>query len=264
MPRCVFASHDSSRSPHDTRFARPPEVRFFAIHAASSSSNRAFRRSSPRDARARAAPARRARRSTRRVARPDRATARDARATATTTRVGRGSARDADDDAQTREDDASDGGRASDGVSDCGKRASALTAAIKARAAKAKARATTTTNGDGDGGRRVGVGTRAGRVEERSGPGIYGSSSHGGHGREMMYDRRRGADVRATTRKRGGSERADDGGGADDSRGGRSRCTRGIRARATCEAQDGELYEMLGVWERRGRARTRRRRRGRW
>ena len=49
-----------------------------------------------------------------------------------------------------------------------GKRASALTAAIKAREAKARAR----TRRGRRGGRRVGVGTREGRVEERSGPGI--------------------------------------------------------------------------------------------
>ena len=98
-----------------------------------------------------------------------------------------------------------------------------------------------------EGGRRVGVGTRERRVEERAVRELRKLESR----RPRTGDdvrRRRGADVRATTRKHGGFERADDGGGADDSgagdrgaRGGKERELRARRGR-------GALRDD-GVWE---------------
>ena len=133
-----------------------------------------------------------------------------------------------------------------------GKRASALTAAIKARAAKAKAKATTTTNGDGDGDEASASG-RA-RDASRSGrTGNYGSSSHGGHGREMMYD----PDAAQTFGRQHGSAEGLSALTTEEARTipvAAFTVHAGDKSESYVRGKDGEFYEMLGCGTPRSRA----------
>jgi hypothetical protein len=168
--------------------------------------------------------------------------------TTTTTRVGRGSVfgrrrrRDA-----TREDARDATADAHTMVFGFGKRASALTAAIKTREAKAKAR----TRGDG----AEGDASASGRARDESRSersGNYGSSSHGGHGREMMYD----ADEARTFGRQHGSTEVLSALTTEEARTIPARAIAvhaGEKSESYVRGEDGELYEMMAC----GRTRTR-------
>lgn len=121
-----------------------------------------------------------------------------------------------------------------------GKRASALTAAIETREAKARAR----TRGDGAEGDASASGS--GRS------GNYGSSSHGGHGREMMYD----ADAAQTFGRQHGSTEVLSALTTEEARRIPARAITvhaGEKSESYVRGADGELYEMMAC----GRTRTR-------
>ena len=201
---------------------------------------------SPRDARS--SERERETRATEPARAPDARDREDARATTTTTRVGRGSVGDADDDARGRaRTTRSDGGRASDGVW-------IRKARERADGGDQDARG----EGEGEdeggrrGGRRVGVGTREGRVEERR-SGNYGSSSHGGHGREMMYD----ADAAQTFGRQHGSTEVLSALTTEEARTIPARAITvhaGEKSESYVRGADGELYEMMACGKTRTRA----------
>ncbi len=128
-----------------------------------------------------------------------------------------------------------------------GKRASALTAAIKTREAKARAR----TRGDG----AEGDASASGRARDESRSersGNYGSSSHGGHGREMMYD----ADAAQTFGRQHGSTEVLSALTTEEARTIPARAITvhaGEKSESYVRGADGELYEMMAC----GRTRTR-------
>jgi hypothetical protein len=129
-----------------------------------------------------------------------------------------------------------------------GKRASALTAAIETREAKARAR----TSEDGARGGDASASGRA-RDESRSErSGNYGSSSHGGHGREMMYD----ADEARTFGRQHGSTEVLSALTTEEARTIPARAIAvhaGEKSESYVRGEDGELYEMMAC----GRTRTR-------
>ena len=129
-----------------------------------------------------------------------------------------------------------------------GKRASALTAAIETREAKARAR----TRGDG----AEGDASASGRARDESRSersGNYGSSSHGGHGREMMYD----ADAAQTFGRQHGSTEVLSALTTEEARTIPARAITvhaGEKSESYVRGADGELYyEMMAC----GRTRTR-------
>ena len=128
-----------------------------------------------------------------------------------------------------------------------GKRASALTAAIETREAKARAR----TRGDG----AEGDASASGRARDESRSersGNYGSSSHGGHGREMMYD----ADAAQTFGRQHGSTEVLSALTTEEARTIPARAITvhaGEKSESYVRGEDGELYEMMAC----GRTRTR-------
>ena len=127
-----------------------------------------------------------------------------------------------------------------------GKRASALTAAIEAREAKARAR----TSRDG----AEGDASASGRARDESRSersGNYGSSSHGGHGREMMYD----ADAARTFGRQHGSTEVLSAMTTEEARTIPARAITvhaGEKSESYVRGADGELYEMMAC----GRTRT--------
>ena len=172
----------------------------------------------------------------------------DARATTTTTRVGRGSVGDADDDDATREDERDATADAHTMVFGFGKRASALTAAIETREAKASAR----TSEDGARGGDASASGRASDASRSERSGNYGSSSHGGHGREMMYD----ADEARTFGRQHGSTEVLSALTTEEARTIPARAIAvhaGEKSESYVRGEDGELYEMMAC----GRTRTR-------
>ena len=128
-----------------------------------------------------------------------------------------------------------------------GKRASALTAAIK------------DARGEGEGEDEEGTARRATRRrrdarETRRGAasGNYGSSSHGGHGREMMYD----ADAAQTFGRQHGSTEVLSALTTEEARTIPARAITvhaGEKSESYVRGADGELYEMMAC----GRTRTR-------
>ena len=162
------------------------------------------------------------------------------------TRVARGRRRRRRRDA-TRED-AWEDASARAMVFGFGKRASALTAAIETREAKARAR----TSEDGARGGDASASGRA-RDESRSErSGNYGSSSHGGHGREMMYD----ADEARTFGRQHGSTEVLSALTTEEARTIPARAIAvhaGEKSESYVRGEDGELYEMMAC----GRTRTR-------
>ena len=128
-----------------------------------------------------------------------------------------------------------------------GKRASALTAAIETREAKTRAR----TRGDG----AEGDASASGRARDESRSersGNYGSSSHGGHGREMMYD----ADAAQTFGRQHGSTEVLSALTTEEARTIPARAITvhaGEKSESYVRGADGELYEMMEC----GRTRTR-------
>ena len=128
-----------------------------------------------------------------------------------------------------------------------GKRASALTAAIETREASARAN----TRGDG----AEGDASASGRARDESRSersGNYGSSSHGGHGREMMYD----ADEARTFGRQHGSTEVLSALTTEEARTIPARAIAvhaGEKSESYVRGEDGELYEMMAC----GRTRTR-------
>jgi hypothetical protein len=129
-----------------------------------------------------------------------------------------------------------------------GKRASALTAAIETREAKARAR----TRGDG----AEGDASASGRARDESRSersGNYGSSSHGGHGREMMYD----ADAAQTFGRQHGSTEVLSMLTTEEARTIPARAITvhaGEKSESYVRGADGELYEMMACGKTRTRA----------
>ena len=198
---------------------------------------------SPRDARSsarRARPSPRARATARPLER-----ARDDDDDEGRARVARGRRRRRD---ATRDDarDATASARAM--VFGFGKRASALTAAIETREAKAKAR----TSEDGARGGDASASGRARDASTSERSGNYGSSSHGGHGREMMYD----ADEARTFGRQHGSTEVLSALTTEEARTIPARAIAvhaGEKSESYVRGEDGELYEMMAC----GRTRTR-------
>ena len=129
-----------------------------------------------------------------------------------------------------------------------GKRASALTAAIETREAKASAR----TSEDGARGGDASASGRARDASTSERSGNYGSSSHGGHGREMMYD----ADEARTFGRQHGSTEVLSALTTEEARTIPARAIAvhaGEKSESYVRGEDGELYEMMAC----GRTRTR-------
>ena len=180
------------------------------------------------------------------------------RARATARRRGR--ARDDDDDRRTRvargrrrrrdatREDVWEDADARAMVFGFGKRASALTAAIETREAKARAR----TSEDGARGGDASASGRARDASTSERSGNYGSSSHGGHGREMMYD----ADEARTFGRQHGSTEVLSALTTEEARTIPARAIAvhaGEKSESYVRGEDGELYEMMAC----GRTRTR-------
>ena len=198
---------------------------------------------SPRDARSsarRARPSPRARATARPLER-----ARDDDDDEGRARVARGRRRRRD---ATRDDarDATASARAM--VFGFGKRASALTAAIETREAKTRTR----TSEDGARGGDASASGRARDASRSERSGNYGSSSHGGHGREMMYD----ADEARTFGRQHGSTEVLSALTTEEARTIPAReiaVHAGEKSESYVRGEDGELYEMMAC----GRTRTR-------
>ena len=128
-----------------------------------------------------------------------------------------------------------------------GKRASALTAAIETREASSRA---SSRGDDAEGDASASGRARDESRSERSGN--YGSSSHGGHGREMMYD----ADEARTFGRQHGSTEVLSALTTEEARTIPARAIAvhaGEKSESYVRGEDGELYEMMAC----GRTRTR-------
>lgn len=200
----------------------------------------------------RAVTARRALERETRATEPARARPRDRankRATTTTTRVGRGSVFGRRRRRSTTREDARDATASARAmVFGFGKRASALTAAIETREAKARTR----TSEDGARGGDASASGRARDASTSERSGNYGSSSHGGHGREMMYD----ADEARTFGRQHGSTEVLSALTTEEARTIPARAIAvhaGEKSESYVRGEDGELYEMMAC----GRTRTR-------
>ena len=129
-----------------------------------------------------------------------------------------------------------------------GKRASALTAAIETREARARTR----TSEDGARGGDASASGRASDASRSERSGNYGSSSHGGHGREMMYD----ADEARTFGRQHGSTEVLSALTTEEARTIPARAIAvhaGEKSESYVRGEDVELYEMMAC----GRTRTR-------